>query len=200
MGGAFHGTYSPQCFGFGLDALHTPAGGTGGQWRGDLSCCCRRIPQTAPECLSLFFFFALFHFEKIFLLNPAAPYKEGPILLHSPPLQLDRGLSGSGPHMAQLSTLPRQHPQSLCVYHFIRIPLPVTSSNQVSLGSSLVWQGRELLTWLSPRSPAAGLAGVGLGLQSPWSLRWSKGPFCPVAVPLPSVFSVSSILFGLVSS
>ena len=33
--------------------------------------------------------------------------------------------------------------------------------------SSLVWQGRELLTWLSPRSPAAGPAGAGLGLQSP---------------------------------
>ena len=60
--------------------------------------------------------------------------------------------------------------------------------------SSLVWQGRELLTWLSPRSPAAGLAGLGLGLQLPCSTCWSQGPFCPEAIPLPSVFSVSSVL------
>ena len=33
-------------------------------------------------------------------------YKEGPVLSHSPPLQLDWGLSRSGPHTAQLSTLP----------------------------------------------------------------------------------------------
>ena len=32
-------------------------------------------------------------------------YKEGPDLSHSPPLQLGRGLSGSGSHAAQLSTL-----------------------------------------------------------------------------------------------
>ena len=46
----------------------------------------------------------------------------------------------------------------------------------------------------------AGPVGAGLGLQSPWSLCWSQGPFCPEAIPLPSVFSVSSILFGLLSS
>ena len=38
---------------------------------------------------------------------------------------------------------------------------------------------------------------MGLGLQPPWSLRWSQGPFCLEAIPLPSVFSVSSVLFGL---
>ena len=38
---------------------------------------------------------------------------------------------------------------------------------------------------------------AGLGLQLPWSLRWSQGPFCPETIPLPSVFSVSSVLFGL---
>ena len=60
------------------------------------------------------------------------PYKEGPHLSHSPSVQLDRGLSGSGSHMAQLSTLPSQHPQYPWVYHFILIPLPATSGNQVS--------------------------------------------------------------------
>ena len=35
--------------------------------------------------------------------------------------------------------------------------------------SNLVWQGRQLLTQLSPRSFAAGLVGMGLGLQLPWS-------------------------------
>ena len=73
-------------------------------WRTDRSCCCRGVPQSAPE--------GLFLFEKILLLNPATPYKEGPVLLHSPPLQLDWRLSGSGPHMAQLSTFPSQSPQS----------------------------------------------------------------------------------------
>ena len=61
--------------------------------------------------------------------------------------------------------------------------------------SDLVWSGRGPLTRLSPRSPVAGLAGVGLGMQLPWSPRWSQGPFCPEAIPLPSVFLVSSVLF-----
>ena len=118
-------------------------------WRGDWSCCCRRIPQTAPECLFLF--------EKILLLNPASQYKEGPVLSHSPPLQLDVGLSGSGPVTAQLSTLPSQHPWSLvsvCLPHFVIIPLPATSSNQVSLTAAqpLFGRGRELLTPLSQES------------------------------------------------
>ena len=52
----------------------------------------------APECL----FFFTFLFENFFLVNPAAPYKEGPVLSHSQPLQLDWGLYGSGPHTAQL--------------------------------------------------------------------------------------------------
>ena len=91
-------------------------------WRGDWSCCCRRIPQSSPE--------GLFLFEKILLLNLAAPYKEGPVLSHSPPLQLDQGLSGLGLHTAQLSILPSQRPRSpVCLSHFILIPLPVTSSN-----------------------------------------------------------------------
>ena len=134
-------------------------------WRGNWSCCCRRIPQSVPE--------GLFLSEKILLLSPAAQYEERPVLSHSPPQQLDRGLSGSGPHTAQLSTLPSQRPQSLWVYHFVLIPLPATSSNQVSrCCSSLVRQGMELLTQLSPRSPTPGL-----GLQLPWSPGLSQGLF-----------------------
>ena len=57
-------------------------------WRGGWSCCCRRIPQTVPECL----FIPLFLFEKFLLLSPGTPQREGPVLSHSPPLQLERGL------------------------------------------------------------------------------------------------------------
>ena len=128
-------------------------------------------------------------------------YKEGPDLSHSPPLQLGRGLSGSGSHAAQLSTLLSQRLLSPWVFHFLLIPLPATSGNWVSHSvAQALLQGRGLLTWLSPRSPAAGPAQAGLGLQPPWSPRLSQGPFCIEAIPLPSVFSVSSILFGLLSS
>ena len=87
-------------------------------------------------------FFSSFLFEKFLLLNPAAPYKEGPVLSHSLPLQLDWGLSGSRPFMAQLSTLPSRDMRSLWVYYFVLIPLPVTSSNQVSLGAAQTLFGR----------------------------------------------------------
>ena len=106
-------------------------------------------------------------------------YKEWPVLSHSPPLQLNHRLSRSGSHTTRLSTLPSQHPGLVC------LPLRPYSSpcdfKQPGLSwccSSLVWQGREPLTRLSPQSPAAGLAGAGLGLQLPWSLCWSQGPFC----------------------
>ena len=45
--------------------------------------------QSAPE--------GLFLFGKILLLNPEAPYKEGPVLSLSPPLQLDWDCPGQGP-------------------------------------------------------------------------------------------------------
>ena len=106
------------------------------EWKGDCNCYCR-IPQTAAECL-----FFTFSFEKFLLLNPATAYKEGPVLLRSPPLQLDWGLSGSGPNTAQLSTLPSQRPQSPWVYYFVLIPLPGTSSNQVSLGVAQALLGK----------------------------------------------------------
>ena len=80
--------------------------------------------------------FSLFHFEKFLLLNPATPYKKGPILSHSPPLQLEWGLSGSGPHTAQLSTIPSHCLQSPWIYHFVLIHLLVTSSNQVFLSAA----------------------------------------------------------------
>ena len=51
-----------------------------------------------PLSVSFFHFF----FETFLLPNPAAPYKKGPVLSHSPPLQLDWGLSWSGPN-SQLS-------------------------------------------------------------------------------------------------
>ena len=63
-------------------------------------------------------------------------------LSHSPPLQLDQGMSVSGPHTTQLSTLPSRHPQSLCVYHFVLIPFPATLSSQVSLGAAQALFGR----------------------------------------------------------
>ena len=143
-----------------------------------------------------------FFFEKIILLNPAAPYKEGPVLSHSPPLQLDQELSRSGPHMAQFSTLPSQHHGFSVFTTYSPYPLPC-DFKQPGLSqccSRLVWQGREPLTQLSPMSPVAGPVGAGLGLQSPWFLSWSQGPFCPEKIHLPFVFSVSSILFGLLSS
>ena len=59
-------------------------------------------------------------------------YKEGPVLSHSPPLQLGRGLSRSGSHAAQLSTLLGQRPWSPWVFHFILIPLPETLGNLIS--------------------------------------------------------------------
>ena len=38
-------------------------------WRGDWSCCCKGVPRSAPEGLSLF--------GKILLLNPVAPSLQG---------------------------------------------------------------------------------------------------------------------------
>ena len=60
------------------------------RYRGDWSCCCRRVPQTAPE--------SLFILGKILLLNPVAPSIPGrACLLTQPPLQLDQDCPGQGP-------------------------------------------------------------------------------------------------------
>ena len=129
------------------------------RWRGGWSCC-RSIPQTAPEYLSFFFFTFS---EKFLLLNPATPYKEGPVLSHSPPLQLDRGLSVSGPNTAQLSTLPSwEHMVSvgLPLHSYSRAPRDLKQPGLSQCCSNLVWKGRGPLTWFSPSSPAAGPAGA----------------------------------------
>ena len=86
--------------------MHTLPGQAGGWVERRLELLLQGNSQSAPE--------GLFLFGKILLLNPAAQYKEGPVLSHSPPLQLYQGLSGSGSHMAQLSTLPSQCPRSVC--------------------------------------------------------------------------------------
>ena len=141
------------------------------------------------------------------MLNPATPYKEGPVLSHSPPLQLDWGLSRSGPNTAQLSTLPSRYTRSLWVYHlhgfttlslFPSLRLQASRSLSVLLKPYLAGE-RAVNSALSQESCSM-QAGAGLGLQSPWSTLWPQGPFSPETIPLPSVFSVSSILFGLLSS
>ena len=94
--------------------------------------------------------------------------------------------------MDQLPILPSWCPQSLfTTHHPYSPPCNFKQPGLSGCCSSLVWQGRErLLTRLSPSQ----------GLQSTWTLCWSQGSFCPEEIPLPSVFSVSSILFGLLSS
>ena len=86
------GAYSPRCLGFGLDAPYSPVGALGRRPGGEEigAAAAGEFPKVPPE--------DLFLCEKILLLNPAAPlYKEGPVLLHSPPLQLDRDCPGQGP-------------------------------------------------------------------------------------------------------
>ena len=158
------------------------------------SCCCRGIPQSAPEGLS-------FWEKSSCSILWLPPYKEGPDLSHSPPLQL----AGGGPgkdcrrpnfqlSLASACGLPGFSTSSL----FPSLRLQATRSLTVLLRPCLAVEGA--VTRLSPRSPAAGPAQAGLGLQLPWSRRWSQGRFCLEAIPLPSVFSVSSVLFGLLSS
>ena len=92
----------------------------------------------AAECP----FFSLFFLRNSSCSILPAPYKEGPALSHSPPLQLDWGLSRSGHVSAQPSTLRSRCTRSPWVYHFVLIPLPVTPRHQVSwCCSNLVWQG-----------------------------------------------------------
>ena len=123
------------------------------------------------------------------LTQPTSPARPGTVWVRDP----------TRPN-SQLS--PAGYPQSPCVYHtlslFPSLRLQATRSLWVLLKPCLAGEGA--LTWLSPRSPAVGPVGMGLGLQLPWSPRRSQGPFCPEAIPLPSVFSVSSILFGLLFS
>ena len=129
------------------------------------------------------------------------PYKEGPVLSHSPPLQLDQGLSGSVSHRpnSQLS------PASAHSLHGF------TTS---SLFPSLRLQAIRSL-WVLLKPCLAGEGAINLALSQESCGRSSRcgpgaavalfpvlvpGTFCLEAIPLLSVFSVSSILFGLLSS
>ena len=164
-------------------------------WRGDWSCCCRGIPQSPPE--------GLFLFGK----NPRARSCGS--------LHIKKGLTSHTAHLSSSAGAVRVRVAHSPTFNSPR-PAPAVSLGfplrpysppcvfrQPCLSqccSGLVWQRRGQLTQLSLRSPEVGPAQAGLGLQPPWSPPWSQGPFCPEAIPLPPVFSVSSVLFSLLSS
>ena len=141
------------------------------------------VPKQPPSVS-----FSLFLSGKFLLLKPATPYKEGPVFSHSPPLQLDQGLSGSGLVKSQLSIPPTWRTKSLWVsthgahmstwstYEHtgfiapVCLPLcpysPPCDCKQPDLSwccSNLAWQGREPLTRLSPKNPVADPVGDGPG-------------------------------------
>ena len=127
------------------DEVHTVPGRVAG-WRGDWSCCCRGIPQSAPK--------HLFLFGKILWLPP---YKEGPVLSHSPSLQLDRGLSRSGSHRAQLSNFQLSSAS----------PCGLPGFTTLSLFPSLRLQAtRSLTVLLRPCLAAEGAINLALSQES----------------------------------
>ena len=137
-------------------------------WRGDWSCCCRGIPQSATM--------GLFLFWKILLLNPVAPSVQGKAC----PLTQPTSPARPGTVWVRVTHGPTLYSPQPAPMVSVGLPLrpysPPCDFKQPDLSrccSGLVWQGREQLTRLSPRSPGAGPAGAGLGLQQPWSLRWS---------------------------
>ena len=189
-------TLPSRCFGYGLDIPHTSAGVPDGRvagWRGAWSCCCKGIPQNVPE--------GLFLFGKILLLSPAATSVQGRACPFTRPTSPAR----PGTVWVRVLQVPTLNsPQPLPMVS-VGLPLRPYSSpcNFKQPGLRLLLRpclAGELLTQFSPRSSAAGLAQAGLGMHLPWSPHWTQGPFCPEAIPLPSVFSVSSVLFGLLSS
>ena len=126
--------HSSRCFGFGLNAPHTPMRGPSGQVERKLELL---LQENSPKCPR-----GSFSFWK----NPPAQSCHSIQGRAYPLTQLTSparpGIVWSGPHMAQLSILPSWPPQSPWVYHFILIPLPVTSSNQVCLGAAQALFGR----------------------------------------------------------
>ena len=106
-------------------------------WRGDWSCCCRRVPQSAPE--------GLFLFGKILLLNPASPYREGPVLSLSPPLPLYPDCLHQGPTWPNSQLSPTGAHGLQCVYHtsslFPSLQPQATESLSVLLKPSLAGEG-----------------------------------------------------------
>ena len=126
-------------FRLGLNTRHSPEGvldRLAARWREDWSCCCRGIPQSAPN--------GLFLFEKILLLNPAAPYKEGPVLSLSPPLLLDGDCLHQGP-TGPNSQLSPASTHSLHVFTilslFPSLQLQATRSLSVLLKPCLAGEG-----------------------------------------------------------
>ena len=118
-----------------------------------------------PEQLLSTSFFS-FSFWKIPFIQVCLS-KQAPGLSHSPILQPDWGLPGSGSITAQLFPAGIQShwcTPPLCVCHFILIPPSDFKHPGPSwCCSNLVWQGRELLTWLSPKNPVADPVGAGPG-------------------------------------
>ena len=131
-------------------------------WRGDWSFCCRGIPQSAPR---VFFFLG-----KILLLNPVASSVQGRACPLTQPTSPARpGAVRSGSHTAQLSTLLSQRLRVSLGFPLrpYSPPFDFRPPGLSQCCSGLVWQGRGPLIRLSPRSPAAGLAGQAWGCSCP---------------------------------
>ena len=130
---------------------HSPDGQVDG-WRGEWSCCCRGIPQSAPE--------GLFLFEKILLLNPGAPslqVRACPLTQSTSPARLGtawvRAPHGPTPNSPQLvPTVSVYHTSSL----FPSLQLQATRSLKMLPKPCLAGEGA--VNRLSPRTPAAGPA------------------------------------------
>ena len=135
-------------------------------WRGDWDCCCRGIPQSAPE--------GHFLLGKILLLVPLAPSVQGRACPLTQPTSPAR-LGAVGVRIALGPTFNSPWPVPVVSLGFPLHPYsPPWDFRQLDLSqccSGLVWQGRGLLTRLSPRSPAAGPTWAGLGLQPALSPR-----------------------------
>ena len=171
---------------------HSPGDGGPGEETGAVAA--GEFPKVPPR---------VFLFGKILVLNPAAPSIQGRACPLTQPTSPAR-LGTVWVRVAHSPTLNSPQPApmvSVCLpLRPYSTPCDFEQPGLSQCFSGLVWQGREPLTWLSPRSPVAGLAGAGLGLQPLWYPHWSQGSFCPEAIPLPSVFSVSFVLSGLLSS
>ena len=101
-------------------------------WRGGEEAGAAAAGQLPKLPLSVSFF-SLFLFENFLLLNPATPYKEGPVLSYSPPLQLDLGTVWVRALHGPTLDSPQLVPTVSVGLPLRPIPLRSTSSNQVSL-------------------------------------------------------------------
>ena len=119
------------------------------------------------------------------------------------PLHTRKGLSSHTAHLSRYSRTvcvraphtPTLNSPQLVPTVSVGLPLcpysPPCDFKQPGLSwccSSLVWQGREPLTRLSPRSPAAGPVGSGLGLQSLWSCTGPRDLYVLKQSPYPLFF------------